>query len=197
MPLPPKAFFTLHETASRWGCTLADLAGWASQGRINIVTGIPLAMCGSDKISGKIVLSPMDMLPLFRRSGTGPTSVRLQRVKPEHAQDWSYLTEPTEGVEVAIADLLISSQDVTQFEDDNDLLRRSSAGGGGGQSGYNWQGMYVAILQRVHERGVPGTQTELVSEMLDWFASQAEGADVPDESTIRRRISPFWRVLCV
>ena len=72
MALPPRAFFNLHETASRWGCMIADIAGWATEGKLDIVTGIPLAICGTDKVSGKITVSPMDMLPLFRRGGTGP-----------------------------------------------------------------------------------------------------------------------------
>ena len=41
-----------------------------------------------------------------------PTVIKLQRIKPENAQDWCYVTEPADGVEVSIADLLISGQDV-------------------------------------------------------------------------------------
>lgn len=194
MALPPRAFFTLHETASRWGCTIADLAGWASEGKFEIVTGIPLAICGSEKVSGKIRVSPMDMLPIFRLSGTGPTTVYLKRMKPEHSDDWVYVTEPGEGVEVSIADLLIGGQDVLRFEDDHDLLRRIG-GGSGSLSPYDWEGMYVALLKRVHDRGIPETQAELIGELQDWFADVAETSDVPDESTIRRRLRPFWLAL--
>src|SRR6056297_2528631 len=88
MALPQRAFFTLHETASRWGCTIADIGGWATEGKLDIVTGISLAICGDEKVSGKITISPMDMLPLFRRAGTGPTVINLLRIKPEHSQDW-------------------------------------------------------------------------------------------------------------
>jgi hypothetical protein len=194
MALPQRAFFTLHETATRWGCTIADISGWASEGKLDIVTGIPLAICGPDKVSGKITISPMDMLPLFRRNGTGPTVINLQRVKPEHAEDWIYVTEPVGGVEVSISDLLISGQDVLRFEDEHDLLRRVG-GGAGAVSPYDWEGMYVAMIQRIHERGLPTTQTELIAEMQDWFAEVAENGEVPDESTIRRRLRPFWRAL--
>ena len=62
---------------------IADIAGWATEGKLDIVTGIPLAICGTDKVSGKITVSPMDMLPLFRRGGTGPTVMKLLRIKPE------------------------------------------------------------------------------------------------------------------
>ncbi len=163
MALPPRAFFTLHETASRWGCTIADIAGWATEGKLDIVTGIPLAICGTEKVSGKVIVSPMDMLPLFRRSGTGPTSIKLLRVKPDPGADWIYVTEPADGVEVSIADLLIGGQDVLRFEDDYDLLRRIG-GGTGALSPYDWEGMYVAMIKRIHEHGLPATQAELIWE---------------------------------
>jgi hypothetical protein len=194
MALPPRAFFTLHETASRWGCTIADIAGWATEGKLDIVTGIPLAVCGTDKVSGKVIVSPMDMLPLFRRSGTGPTSIKLLRVKPDPGADWIYVTEPAVGVEVSIADLLISGQDVLRFEDEHDLLRRIG-GGTGALSPYDWEGMYVTMIKRIHEQGLPATQAELIAELQEWFADVAENGEVPDESTIRRRLRPFWRAL--
>lgn len=194
MALPPRAFFTLHETASRWGCMIADIAGWATEGKLDIVTGIPLAICGTDKVSGKITVSPMDMLPLFRRGGTGPTVIKLLRIKPEGGHDWTYVTEPADGVEVSIADLMVTGQDVQRFEDDYDLLRRIG-GGTGSLSPYDWEGMYVIMIQRIHEHGLPATQAELIGELQEWFANVAENGDVPDESTIRRRLRPFWRVL--
>ena len=36
MALPPREYFTLHEAAARWDCTLADIAGWASAGRFDL-----------------------------------------------------------------------------------------------------------------------------------------------------------------
>lgn len=194
MALPPRAFFTLHETASRWGCTIADIAGWATEGKLDIVTGIPLAICGTEKVSGKVIVSPMDMLPLFRRTGTGPTSIKLLRIKPDPGADWTYVTEPADGVEVSIADLLISGQDLLRFEDEYDLLRRIG-GGTGALSPYDWEGMYVAMIKRIHEHGLPATQAELIGELQEWFGNVAESGEVPDESTIRRRLRPFWRAL--
>ena len=194
MALPPRAFFTVYETAPRWGCMIADIAGWATEGKLDIITGIPLAVCGSEKVAGLITISPMDMLPLFRRDGTGPSSVRLQRIKPETGQDWLFVTEPEDGVEVSIADLLISGPDVLRFEDEYDLLRRIG-GGSGALSPYDWEGMYVAMIQRIQEHGLPATQAELIGELREWFATVSETSEVPDESTIRRRLRPFWRAL--
>jgi hypothetical protein len=55
--------------------------------------------------------------------------------------------------------------------------------------------MYVTMIQRIHEQGLPATQAELIGELQEWFANVAENGEVPDESTIRRRMRPFWRAL--
>ena len=194
MALPPRVFFTLHETAARWGCTIADIAGWVCDGKLDILTGIPAVTCGSERVSGKVTISPMDILPMFRRCGTGPTVVKLMRIKPARAEDWIYITEPHDGVAVSIADLQITGQEVLRFEEEHDLLRRVG-GGAGSVSPYDWDGMYLTVIRRVHEKGLPATQTEFVAELQDWFAEVAQNGEVPDESTIRRRLRPIWRAL--
>jgi hypothetical protein len=55
--------------------------------------------------------------------------------------------------------------------------------------------MYVTIIERVHEKGLPATQSELVAELQDWFGEVSQNGEVPDESTIRRRVRPIWRKL--
>ena len=51
------------------------------------------------------------------------------------------------------------------------------------------------MIKRIHEHGLPATQAELIGELQEWFGNVAESGDVPDESTIRRRLRPFWRAL--
>ena len=194
MALPPRVFFTLHETAARWGCTIADIAGWVSDGKLDILTGISAVTCGSDRVSGKVTISPMDILPMFRRCGTGPTVIKLMRIKPAASEDWLYITEPRDGVAVSIADLQITGLEVLRFEEEHDLLRRVG-GGAGSVSPYDWDGMYMTIILRVHEKGLPATQSDLVAELQDWFGEVAQNGEVPDESTIRRRVRPIWRML--
>tara|TARA_R110002124_G_scaffold109707_7_gene263101 strand:+ start:369 stop:965 length:597 start_codon:yes stop_codon:yes gene_type:complete len=194
MALPPRVFFTFHETAARWGCTIADIAGWACEGKLEILTGISAVTCGANRVSGKVMISPMDILPMFRRSGTGPTAIKLMRIKPADSEEWGYVTEPIDGVDVSIADLLITGHEVLRFEEEHDLLRRVG-GGTGAVSPYDWEGMYVTVMQRVHEKGLPATQSEFVAELQDWFAEVAHNGEVPDESTIRRRLRPIWRAL--
>jgi hypothetical protein len=47
----------------------------------------------------------------------------------------------------------------------------------------------------VHEKGLPTTQSEFIAELQEWFAGVAQNGEVPDESTIRRRLRPIWKAL--
>lgn len=47
----------------------------------------------------------------------------------------------------------------------------------------------------VYRSGLPEKQADLVGEMQDWFIAASTDGDAPDESTIRKRVSPIWRLL--
>ena len=194
MALPPRVYFTLQEVTARWGCNIADVAGWADAGRFRILTGIAAVRCGDEIVAGKVILSPMELLPLFRRCGSGPAEGIMRRIRPLNRQDWLLITDPVEGIPVGLADMMIPAEEVHAFEEDNDMVRRVAAGPGA-TSPYNWDGMMVALIQRIHDRRVPETQSELVTDMQDWFADQSDGAKVPDSRTVRRRLTPVWKVL--
>jgi hypothetical protein len=194
MKLPKREFYTVHEVAARWGYTIADVAGWSAAGHFDILTGIPPAICGEKVIAGAVIISAFDILPMFRRCGTGPQTAWLRRVRTKGEADWQLITDPLAGVEVSVADLLISGQHVHRFEEKNELFRRVS-GSTGSVSPYDWEGMLQALALRIHERGLPASQGELVAEMQDWFVEHSDGNDVPDERSIRRRITPIWREL--
>ncbi|MBC9247498.1 hypothetical protein H4P12_12435 [Paracoccus sp. 11-3] len=194
MALPPRTHYTLHEVTARWGCNIADIAGWADAGRFRILTGIAVVHCGSETVAGKVVLSPMELLPLFRRCGTGPTEGVMRRIRPVDREDWLLITDPVGGITVAIADMLILAEEVHAFEDENDMVRRV-ASGPGAATPYDWEGMNVALILRIHDDGLPATQAELVAEMQDWFANRSNGDRIPDGRSIRRRITPVWKAL--
>ena len=194
MKLPKREFYTVHEVAARWGYTIADVAGWSAAGHFDILTGIPPAMCGEKVVAGEVIISAFDILPMFRRCGTGPQTAWLRRVRTKGEADWHLITDPVPGVEVSVADLLISGQHVHRFEEKNELFRRVS-GSTGSVSPYDWEGMLQVLALRIHERGIPASQGELVAEMQEWFVEHSDGNDVPDERSIRRRITPIWREL--
>ena len=118
----------------------------------------------------------------------------MRRIQPLNRQDWLLITEPVGGISVAVADMLILAEEVYGFEDENDMVRRV-ASGPGVTSPYDWDGMNVALIQRIHNRGLPATQSELVAEMQDWFSDRSDGKKMPDSRSIRRRITPIWKGL--
>ena len=194
MALPPRVFFTLHEAAARWGCPIADIAGWAAIGKLKIMTGIGLVRCGEVEVAGQVILSPMELLPLFRRSGTCPVEGVVRRIMPVGGSDWLVISEPAGGVAITVADMLILADDVQAFEEDHDVGRRPAISAVAGSS-YDWEGMNVALIRRIHNHGLPSTQAELIADMQDWFADQTDGTRMPDSRSIRRRITPIWHAL--
>lgn len=194
MALPPRVYFTLHEAAARWDCSLADIAGWASVGRFDIVIGVAPFRSGEQVVAGYVVVSVTDILPMFRRCGTGPTQAQLRRVRPKDQAEWIMFADPSGRIEVTLADLLIMADEVRRFEADCDLLRRP-ASHIGSTARYDWDGMFIALLVRVHEQGLPATQAEWLGEVQDWFVANGESGEVPDERTIRRRLTPIWKAL--
>ena len=194
MKLPQREFYTLHEVAARWGCALADISGWSTAGELDVITGIPPTFCGTTRVSGTVVICTMDILPMFRRTGTGPQNAHLRRLRTEDAVDWLFVTEPSQGVDVSIADLLLRSKQVIKFEDTHDLLRRIS-GGTGSVSPYNWDSMTKAFLIRIHVRGIPATKAEMIGDIQDWFVANSNGAEIPSERSIRRHVDDLWKML--
>lgn len=194
MALPPRVFYTMTEAAARWGCSPADIAGWAAVGRLEIVTGVSPVRCGEDTVAGLVAVSAADILPMFRRCGTGPEECAVRRVREIGSEEWRFITEPDGGLRVAKADLMIMGSEVVRFEEECDLFRRQP-GGAGPASRYDWDAFYLAVIMRLHNNGLPETQGELVGELQDWFITNSRDGDAPDESTIRKRLNPIWRAL--
>lgn len=95
----------------------------------------------------------MELLPLFRRCGTGPSDGVMRRIQPLGRQNWPLITDPAGGISVAVADMLILAEEVHAFEEENDMVRRVAAGPGASKS-YDWGGMTVALMLRIHDHGL-------------------------------------------
>ena len=108
--------------------------------------------------------------------------------------DWRLITAPKKGVPIVAEDLVISTAEVARFEEDHELVRRSHAGTGPAVK-YDWDAFHLAVIVYLHEHGLPETQNEFVGLMQEWFVRHSETGEAPDESTIRKRISPIWRSL--
>lgn len=199
MGVLPRVFFSIPEVAARWGCAPADIAGWAHQGQLEIVTGIVPVECEGGTYAGLVAISAADITPMFRRSGTGPREMPVRRIKRPGEADWQLITDPAEGVMVSIEDLHITATEVARFEAEYEIFGkpRSSGGGGGGkfEPRYDWDAFWRAVVFRVHHKGVPETLKEFVDEFESWFMDQSPTGDCPSDSVIRKRLSPLWRTL--
>lgn len=194
MSLPPRTFYSFHETLARWGCAAADLAGWAATDHLMLVTSIASVICGKQPVAGIVGVSAADMMRMFRRYGPSEEECRVFRILPKGSADWQYISEPLDGVVIKITDLMLLAEDVQKFEDQRDLLRRPSASAGATPR-YDWEGMTIMLFRRFNDQGVPATQAELIAEVQDWFALNSPTGEIPEESTTRKKITPIWRAL--
>ena len=193
MSFPQRPFFTIHEVSDRWGCPVADVRGWAAVGHLSMVIGVASVICGASPVAGIVTMNAADMMQMFRRHGPSEDECRVHRISLQGSKEWQFITQPETGVSIKLADLLLRAEDVLQFEEDRNL-RRPPASTGTPQR-YDWEGMNLFLFRRFNDRGLPATQAELIVEVQDWFAQQSHSGDIPEESTIRKRLNPIWREL--
>jgi len=194
MTAAPNAFFSIMELAIRWECTPPKVVDAALLGQLCVVVGIPPVRCDDQCIGGLVRVNVADMLPMFRRTGPSDDTTILRRIAPYEGGDWMHITDPAEGIAIRSSDLLVPWQDVQQYEDARELLRRS-VNTGGSTPRYDWDAMYAWLFKRINDKGLPESQTALVGEVQDWFVRHATSGKVPEDSTIRKRISLVWRIL--
>ena len=194
MPLPPVAFYSIYEIAVRWGCSPADVAGWAAAGHLQVLAGIPPVSCGDETVAGLVEVPIAELMPMFRRIGPSDEQARLRRVMPPGSKTWLKVTDPPDGVLIRSSDLLLSAGSLQQFEEERDLLRRPASTIGASPR-YDWDAMYAWLTWFLFEKGVPDTQTALIALVQDWFVQNSKSGEVPDESTIRKRLTSLWRKL--
>lgn len=205
MSLPPRSFHSLAEVAIRWSVMPFDVVGWCTEGLLALSIALPPVKIGpSETLSGLVDVEGAHVLPLFRKDGAPNSTVVIRRIKANgHELQW--ITEPSEGVTVTAADVLVKRSEVERFEEQHGLFNgrqspqldrsaRARRGGPGVPPRYDWDGFYGALARRIHEHGIPATQAELVREMVDWFEARDE-EQAPDESTVRRKITAVWREL--
>lgn len=189
MPLPQRAFYTVQEAALRWDCTLGGLAGWAATGRLEIVTAIPPVIQEGHVHAGFVFVAVADIMGLF---WGGSEVATLRRFRPVATEDWVLIEDPANFVQIGISSLMIAAEEMQRFEATNGLMRRVNSGA---PSRHDWEGVLAYLIRRVHVEGVPATQGEWIAIAQDWFAQNSESGEIPDESTIRRKLGPIWKEL--
>lgn len=194
MPLPGQSLFSIDEVSARWIAAPHQVAQWAALDRLEVTTSIPPVHAGGEEVAGLVVVAMADLLPLFRRDGSGPTSMRLRRLRRVGEREWRTVSDPADGVMVAAGDLLIDVAEMGRFEDEHELMRRPHAGKGP-EPKFDWDGFWRAVAIYVHEHGVPPTLKEFVATFEGWFMDQTNGAECPSDSVIRKKLSPLWNEL--
>jgi len=192
MALPNRVIYTLPEAAARWSCHIADIAEWAISGQLEITIAIPPTRFGAEILSDLVVIAPGDILAMFRRCGTGPREGVIRRVRMPGGGEWKHIPLPDAGLRVTRDDLLIQAGTLARFEEEHGVFRRVNSNPA---KSYDWEGFYGALILRLFQRGLPEKQADLVGEMLDWFIANSTDGDAPDESTVRKRVSPILRML--
>lgn len=194
MGVLPRVFFTISEAAARWGYSAADIAGWAHQGQLDIITGIMPVDCGGEPAAGLVIVSVADIIPMFRRSGTGPREMAVRRIRQSNHDKWRLITCPAEGVIVSLEDLLITADEVHRFETDREIFGRARANKGPDPK-FDWDAFWRAVAVYLHEHGMPPTLKEFTEAMACWFLDQSDGKSSPSDSVIRKKLSPLWNHL--
>lgn len=196
MALPRRFSWPLAEVAARWSCYQADIIDWSLRGDLEICTALAIVTTARGEISGLVVVPAEDLVRMFRRDGSGPRLTTIRRVrKPGADEEWMKITEPSVGVHLETADLIILQDELERFEDAHEIGPRPRFIPGGAHAKWDWDGFYTALIRRIHHDGVPDSQRDLVEEMQGWFERRSEKGETPDISTIRKKISSVWREL--
>ncbi len=209
MPLPPKAFYQINDIANRWEVRGGEIVGWAIEGYIKLSMALPHVEAGAQHASGLVEIAGEDVLTLFRGGGEGAETVSVRRFRRAGGKDWEWISKPVEGLAVSASSILVIRAEAERFErkwgifgadeqEEKKPARPSFSPQGGAGSGapprHDWDSFNGAVVRYVHENGIPERQSDLIRAMSEWFASREE-TRVPDERTIRRKISGIWREL--
>jgi len=214
MPLPRKQIFTLAEISRRWGVTVHDLGCYAIEDALvlsTVVNGVDAevgqhvqgadgesfrASHGRRRLAGVHHLFGFDVWPVFK----GANAVIL-RFRPEDADTYIEIEEPAEGIEIGLADLVVTRAERDRFEAEHGLngaaaatpaaLRAGPRAGPGAPVRHDWDGFWIAVCKHIHDNGWPETQAALVRNLMDWLSTNSDAA--PDESTVKKKVSRLWR----
>lgn len=194
MALPARYLFTVLEVSVRWQCSQTQIVDWAISDEIDLVAGFGQVRFGDETAAGLMSVSGAEVRPLFRPFGDAARKVHVKQARLPKAVAWLAITDPVRGVRLSAADILITAREIDRFEDAHGIGRTRSAGPGA-PGRYDWDGFYVAVMKRIHDRGLPSRQSDLIAEMQEWFIAHSADGVAPDESTIRQRIRVIWREL--
>jgi len=193
MSLPPPSFHTLEAVARRWAVRPFDVIGWSAERWVALSILLPpVHIEPGESFSGLADIEAAHILPLFRDGALADASVRIRWIRTMEVL--RKIDEPADGIAITAADVLVRNSEVALFERKHGVKLSRRPGGPGAPPRYDWDSFYGALARRIHDYGIPQTQSELVRDMLDWFDRKGEGPS-PDERTVKRKVAAIWREL--
>ncbi len=94
---------------------------------------------------------------------------------------------------VPIVPLLGRDEFLKIFQIDIEEKRVTEKRRGGRPLQHDWDAFWVEACRRVHEEGLPETQTEFENGMMDWFMDRGDFSI--DASTIKKKVSKLFSAL--
>jgi hypothetical protein len=209
----PVTYLTLADLCERWNVKLPQIAAVALESKLRLSVPVPgiyaevgeYVEIGDDDwqrmpndwrhIYGVYDLFSRDAWELIRNGSKLICNLRNGEdgyidLEPQgHQSDFSAVT----------GDILIRRDEVERFEAESapaprDVSVASAARGGpGAPPKYDWESFWIETCRRLHDDGPPSTQKEMVLNLLGWFDDK--GAAVPDESTVKKKVSKLWKAL--
>lgn len=168
-------------------------------GQLQVLASFPPMNCGGEIVGGLLEVPVADILGAFIRDakGQGGGTAQVFRLRHPGASAWCYLRDDAAGATVSLLDLLVTRTEAERFEEEHEIFgRRPTVVRVGQKERFDWDGAVAFMMKRIHDHGIPQTQSEMVEEIADWFTRRAASDDdVPDVRSIRRRISLYWNAL--
>ena len=194
MAFPARCLFTILEASVRWACSQTQIVDWAISDEIDLVAAFREVRFGDQSAAGLLSVPGSEVRPLFRPFGDAAKKVYVKQARRPSTTIWLTITDPERGVRFTAADIMITADEIERFEQAHEINRTRSAGPGA-PGKYDWDGFHIALMKRIHNHGLPATQTALIVEMQEWFIANSTHGSAPDESTIRQRIKVIWHAL--
>ena len=142
---------------------------------------------------GLVEICAEDCLPTVQPSihteTYGNFTCSVYRIRPAGETEWM-IVDSGEPVQIDCRTIKIKQAEFDSFEEEyvREEMRKSP-------DKYDWDGIYQFICLRVFEEGIPDTLIQLIKEVQDWCLRRSDGRDMPDESTLRKRLRTLHKSL--
>lgn len=198
MPMPTRTHWSIFELAARWDCTTAQILEHAQNEHFEIVAPMPPFQSNGTWYAGICRIEPTDVAGHFRRDGTAPDTVRIQRAKPIRKDPREQLTAPLildEAMHIPAHSLRVTTEEVKTVEGSWGIRNGTLQGYKAPDGAPDWLAAFQHIAIRLAEGATWRSQSAMARELQDFFARRSPTGDFPDERTVTRRTQEFWKIL--